>query len=304
MVSPTADGWRMEIPAGPRGGYRLAQLDDYGRAVTYHYMHLPRRAFYWNPPLTPREPRGVALSLRARASDSNLPGTWGFGLWNDPFGFAIGFGGTARRLPALPNTAWFFHASPENHLSLQEAQLRHLHPVRLHLRRCKRAGSPPGRDGLPQVQASNPLAGRENAQGDGSRQVIPANGFFAGTFRSPRWSSLLLAPGLLALPLLALRPVSRLLRRLASQIVCQDAAAVRVDVTQWHEYTLSWLCEAARFEVDGKVILTTPLAPHGPLGLVIWIDNQYAAWRPDGSLGYGTLENPAAWLEISDLDML
>ena len=238
-VTPTPNGWRLSIPAGPRGQYRLAQLDD--------YTHLPRRAFPRSPPFT--------LSLRARASDSNLPGTWGFGLWNDPFGFAIGFGGMARRLPTLPNTAWFFHASPENYLSLREV---------------------PGNE-------------------------IPANGFFAGTFRSPRWSSLLLAPGLLALPLLALRPVSRLLRRLASQIVRQDAAAVRVDVTQWHEYILSWLCEAARFEVDGKVILTTPLAPHGPLGLVIWIDNQYAAWRPDGSLGYGTLENPAAWLEIKNI---
>lgn len=247
-VTPLADGgWHLEIPSGQRGQYRLAQLDDYSR--------LSRRAFRWNPPLTPREPRGVALSLRARASDSNLPGTWGFGLWNDPFGFAIGFGGTARRLPALPNAAWFFHASSENYLSLR---------------------------GVP---------GNE----------IPANGFFAGTFRSPRWPSLLLAPGLLALPLLALRPASCLLRRLASQIVRQDAAAVRVDVTQWHEYTLSWLCEAARFEVDGKVILTTPLAPHGPLGLVIWIDNQYAAWRPDGSLGYGTLENPSAWLEIENI---
>ncbi|MDP3184096.1 MAG: hypothetical protein Q8M58_02365 [Anaerolineales bacterium] len=247
-VTPIADGgWHLEIPSGQRGQYRLAQLDDYSR--------LSRRAFLWRPPLTPREPRGVALSLRARVSAHDLPGTWGFGLWNDPFGFAIGFGGTARRLPALPNAAWFFHASPENYLSLRG------------------------------------VSGNE----------IPANGFFAGTFRSPRWSSLLLAPGLLALPLLALRPVSRLLRRLASQIVCQDAAAVRVDVTQWHEYTLSWLCEAARFEVGGKVILTTPLAPHGPLGLVIWIDNQYAAWRPDGSLGYGTLENPAAWLEIENI---
>jgi len=245
-VAPTSGGWHLAIPDGLRGRYRLAQLDDYGRAVTYHYMHLPRRAFGWQPPVT--------LCLRARASDASLPGTWGFGLWNDPFGLSIGFGGTTGRLPALPNAAWFFYASPPNYLSL--------------------------------------------------RDDLPAQGLLAATFSSRRWPKLLLAPGLLALPLLALRPVSRLLRRLASQIVCQDAAAVRVDVTQWHEYTLSWLCEAARFEVDGKVILTTPLAPHGPLGLVIWIDNQYAAWRPDGSLGYGTLENPAAWLEISDLDML
>ena len=284
-VTPTPNGWRLPIPAGPRGQYRLAQLDD--------YAHLPRSAFPRSPPLTPREPRGIALSLHARASATDLPGTWGFGLWNDPFGFALGFGNTPGRLPTLPNAAWFFHASPENYLSLQPCH-------------CEEGALPD--EAIPsQVQeiASGGHTVLRSVQGktpERPRNDIPANGFFAGTFRSPRWSSLLLAPGLLALPLLALRPVSRLLRRLASQIVRQDAAAVRVDVTQWHEYTLSWLCEAARFEVDGKVILTTHLAPHGPLGLVIWIDNQYAAWRPDGSLGYGTLANPAAWLEIENIE--
>ncbi len=242
-VSQTADGWRMDIPAGPRRVYRLAQLDD--------YMHLPCRAFPWDPPLTPREPWGVALSLHARLSDSNLPGTWGFGLWNDPFGFAIGFGGTARRLPALPNAAWFFHASQENYLSL--------------------------------------------------RNDIPPNGFFAGTFRSPRWPSPLLAPALLALPFLALRPASRLLRRLASRIVRQDAAAVRVDVTQWHAYSIRWQADAVLFLVDGAEILHTHITPRGPLGLVLWIDNQYAAWTPQGRVAYGTLENPAAWLEIENI---
>jgi len=234
-VSQTADSWRMDIPAGPRGGYRLAQLDD--------YMHLPRRAFPWDSPLT--------LSLRARLSASNLPGTWGFGLWNDPFGFAIGFGGTRRRLPALPNAAWFFHASLENYLSLLID--------------------------------------------------TPANGFFSGTFRSPRRPSPLLAPALLALPFLALRPASRLLRRLASRLVRQDGSAVSVDVTQWHEYSICWQIGAVLFFVDGAEILRTPLAPRGPLGLVLWIDNQYAAWRPDGRLGYGTLANPAAWLEFENI---
>ncbi|MBU2611863.1 MAG: hypothetical protein KJ606_13095, partial [Chloroflexi bacterium] len=132
-------------------------------------------------------------------------------------------------------------------------------------------------------------------------QASPANGFFAGTFRSPRWPSPLLAPALLALPFLALRPASRFLRRLASRIVRQDGSAVSVDVTQWHEYSIRWHGDIVFFAVDGAEILRTPLAPRGPLGLVLWIDNQYAAWRPDGSLGYGTLENPSAWLEMDKL---
>jgi hypothetical protein len=241
-------------------------------------MHLPRRAFAWQPPVT--------LRLRARASDSSLPGTWGFGLWNDPFGFAIGFGGTARRLPALPNTAWFFHASPESYLSLQPCHFEEQsdEAIPSQAQEIASLSYPPGQ------------AGKKRPRND-----TPANGFFAGTFRSPRWPSPLLAPALLALPFLALRPASRLLRRLAGRLVRQDGNAVNVDVTQWHAYSIRWKANFVIFLVDGAEIFRTPLAPRGPLGLVLWIDNQYAAWRPDGRLGYGTLANPAAWLEFENI---
>ena len=96
--------WRLEIPAGAAGRYRLAQVDDYHR--------LRRRDFPWRPPLR--------LSLRARASAPDLPGTWGFGLWNDPFSLSMGLGGAAQRFPALPNAAWFFFASPPNYLSFRD----------------------------------------------------------------------------------------------------------------------------------------------------------------------------------------
>jgi hypothetical protein len=51
--------------------------------------------------------------------------------------------------------------------------------------------------------------------------------------------------------------------------------------------------------------METSVSPRPPLGLVIWIDNQYAAWHPDGKIGFGVLENTEpAWLEIEDLLML
>ena len=54
----------------------------------------------------------------------------------------------------------------------------------------------------------------------------------------------------------------------------------------------------------GSIIHTTPVAPHGPLGLVIWIDNQYAALPPTGGLRFGTLANlQPAWLEIEQLEV-
>jgi hypothetical protein len=239
-VIQAATGWRLEIPDGASRFYRLAQLDDYGILSRSHFLH--------SPPL--------AFSLRARLSEVDLPGTWGFGLWNDPFGLSLGFGGKPGRLPTLPQTAWFMHASPPNWLSLRD------HPER-----------------------------------------IPANGFFAGTFRSPRIPSFLFTPGLLALPLCAIRRISRFLRRLAGRIIHQDASSVILDVTQWHEYSIHWLSESCIFSVDEKTILHTPCSPRPPLGLVLWIDNQFAAWNPEGTLGFGTLENPTAALEFKELNI-
>ena len=74
---------------------------------------------------------------------------------------------------------------------------------------------------------------------------------------------------------------------------------MHLDPTQWHEYRLDWHADRVTFKVDGEVVFETSVAPSSPLGLVIWIDNQYAALPPDGSLAYGNLENEhAAWIEI------
>ena len=231
-------GWRLEIPAGLPHVYQLAQLDNYGSFARKHFPSTPP----WN------------LTLRVRVSAANLPGTWGFGLWNDPFGFSHGFGGNPLRFPSPPQAAWFMHASTPNWLSLQE----------------------------------NPT-------------TIPANGFFASTFRSPGIPSLLLLPGVLAFPLCAIRPMSRFIRRLAARIIQQDAVGTNEDVTSWHDYSIQWLSESCGFSLDGREILNTACSPHPPLGLVLWIDNQFATWTPEGKLGYGTLANPAAWIEIENL---
>ena len=98
------NAYRLSIPAGPGDEYRLAQIDDYAKT--------PRSQFPLRFPLS--------LSLSARASGVAIPGTWGFGFWNYPFGMSLGFGGTGWRLPTLPNAVWFFHASQENYLSFRD----------------------------------------------------------------------------------------------------------------------------------------------------------------------------------------
>jgi hypothetical protein len=243
LVTPAEGGvWRLEVPAGAGGKYRIAQLDD--------YTGTPRRQFPWRPPVT--------LSMRARASAETLPGTWGFGLWNDPFSLSLGFGGGTRRLPALPNTAWFFHAAPPNYLSL--------------------------------------------------RDDLPAQGFLAAAFRSVIMPAPLLAALSPGLVLFSMPVTARLLRRLGRRLIRQDAVLVGEDrklmPVDWHIFRIDWNLDRTIFLVDGKVLLDTPVSPRGPLALVIWIDNQYAALPPSGRLSFGALPNPQpAWIEISDLSL-
>lgn len=232
--------WRLEILQGPAGIYRWAQLDD--------YMELPRGQFLWalSQPLW--------LELRARVSARDLPGTWGFGLWNDPFSASLGIGGTASRLPALPNAAWFFYGGAPNYLAFRDSH--------------------------------------------------PAQGFLAATFSAPRIPSLLMAPAGLALPLLSLRPLAQLARRLAGKLIDESGARVPGDPTLWHTYRLKWSAERVVFWLDGVEICSTPAAPRGPLGLVLWIDNQYAAFPPSGKLRMGTSENTEpAWLEVEGVSV-
>jgi hypothetical protein len=98
------NSWHLEIPAHTKRGYQLAQLDDHGSLL--------RREFPWKPPLT--------LSLEARVSAEDLPGTWGFGLWNDPFSFMLAYNKLVPRLPTLPDAIWFFNASSQNYLSIMD----------------------------------------------------------------------------------------------------------------------------------------------------------------------------------------
>ena len=233
------DTWRLHLPAGPAGRYRLAQLDD--------YCGQPRRAFLRQPPLR--------LELSARSSAAVLPGTWGFGLWNDPFGLGLLYGGELLHLPALPQAAWFFFASPPNHLTLRDS--------------------------------------------------LPGQGALAAVFRSRRWPMILLAPGAPLLPLLGWPPFGRLARRLARGLIDEAGIELALDVCDWHRYSLEWQTDGVHFSVDGRPVLHSALAPRSPLGLVIWLDNQYAAAPPSGRFSYGALssEQPA-WVEISGLKLV
>lgn len=228
-ITKTEKGYLMKIPAGDSNAYRFAQIDD--------YFGLPRRKFPHH---------ALTLSLRARTSSLSIPGTWGFGLWNDPFGMSLGFGANRFRLPTLPNAAWFFGASAENHLSFSDKS---------------------------------------------------AQGFLAQSFRSPIFHASLIPAGML-LPFSA-----KTTRRMLSKVIAEDSSALGVDVTQWHSYKLEWSESRVAWYVDEVQVFESLVSPNPPLGLVIWIDNQFAAFKPDGKIGFGVLEGGEEWLEIEDLVM-
>lgn len=253
-IGKTEKGYLMKIPAGDSSSYRFAQIDD--------YFGLPRRNFPHH---------SLTLSLRARVSSSSLPGTWGFGVWNDPFGMSLGFGGNRFRLPTLPNAAWFFGASQENHLSFGGRIAPH----------AERNES--------EVEAPRGV----------SRPTLPANGFLAQTFCSPKFHPALIPAGF-TLPF-----SPKTTRRLLSKVIAEDSSTLSVDVTQWHHYKMDWDQNNVKWYVDDSLVFESPISPYPPLGLVIWIDNQYASFTPDGKIGFGVLENPeVAWLEIEDLKIV
>ena len=240
--------YRLSIPAGLADKYRLAQIDDYTKTQRNRF-----------PLCYP-----IRLSLSARASSAFIPGTWGFGLWNDPFGLSLGFGGNPFRLPTLPNAVWFFGASKESYLSFRDP----------------RASTAPLKSG-------------------GSAQREAANGFLAQVFRSPRFHPRLIPAGL-AFPFSRKRT-----RQLLGKVIGEDGIRLSVDVTQWHRYRLDWREERVSFEVDDVQVFESTVSPNPPLGLVIWIDNQYAAFTPEGKIGFGVLESPEpAWLETKDIDVV
>jgi hypothetical protein len=227
--------WRLSIPEGPAGIYRCAQLDDYhGRK---------RDQFLWSSPM--------GIKLRARISHQEQPGTWGFGFWNDPFSANLGLNGMGRKFPVLPNTAWFFHASPPNFLALRDDH--------------------------------------------------PTEGMLAATFASKNIPAWILGMTLPFTPLVLFRPVARMVRRLGRSYINEAAEGITADLTSWHTYALELDGMEAAFLLDDRVIYTTRTAPRGRLGFVAWVDNQYAYYRPEGKIGFGTLANTMpAWLEIED----
>jgi len=130
----------------------------------------------------------------------------------------------------------------------------------------------------------------------------PAEGSLAAVYSSPeKISPAHILAGLL-FPFVFWRPAAARLRSYAGRVIHHRSASLLVDPMEWNEYQLHWSVDRTCFSVNGKVAMETELQVLGPLGLVIWADNQFAAFRPNDRLRFGALPCPdPAWLEVRRL---
>jgi hypothetical protein len=128
----------------------------------------------------------------------------------------------------------------------------------------------------------------------------PGWGWKAATIDAARIPFLLLAPAApLALPLMRIPLLYRKLWPIAQRAMQVSERGIDVAMCDWHIYTLDWGTRVAHFSVDGRPILICDTPPAGPLGLVIWIDNQFMQVTPQGRIRHGLLGRPGRqWLEL------
>ena len=128
----------------------------------------------------------------------------------------------------------------------------------------------------------------------------PGHGWKAATIDALRPVALLLAPlAPSAVLLMNVRSLYRVLWPSIQRALNVREAAVGVDMSEWHTYVIEWEAGWTHFAVDGETILGNAPSPRGPLGFVMWMDNQYMVVTPWGRLKWGLLDVPGSqWMEV------
>lgn len=158
----------------------------------------------------------------------------------------------------------------------------------------------PGRRGLPRLPRALWFffGGPENDMA--LARDVPGHGWKAATFDPARplfWGLLPFAlPGFLVMRLPALYRALWPLGQRALGVA--EAALPGHWLAETHDYSILWLPDFVRFEVDGLAVLETGRSPAGPLGFIAWIDNQYAVVTPQGRFGWGTVTCAEQWLAL------
>jgi hypothetical protein len=133
----------------------------------------------------------------------------------------------------------------------------------------------------------------------------PGPGWKAGTLDATHWPFFTLLPTApLAMPLMNIRKLYHTFWPIGQRAIKVSEALLPVEMTTWHTYVIEWGKKIARFCVDGQIVLDYPTAPRGPLGFVMWLDNQYMEITPWGRFRYGLVQSTGRqWMEIEWLEI-
>lgn len=131
----------------------------------------------------------------------------------------------------------------------------------------------------------------------------PGHGWKAATIDALRPAAILLAPiSPLAALLMNIQLFYHTLWPPIQRLLGIQETVVEVVMIEWHTYVIEWGRERAHFSVDGQPVLEDALSPRGPLGFVMWLDNQYMVVTPWGRLKWGLLDTPGQqWMEVEHL---
>ncbi len=127
---------------------------------------------------------------------------------------------------------------------------------------------------------------------------VPGHGWKAATIDTKRVTTLVWAPlAPLLVPLMNIAPLYRGIWPRIQRDLRIHEAVVPVDMRQWHTYELHWGTEQSQFRVIGEgaepgARFSVAPSPRGPLGFVMWQDNQYLVVTPWGRIRWGLLEAP------------
>lgn len=132
---------------------------------------------------------------------------------------------------------------------------------------------------------------------------VPGAGWKAATIDAWRWPFFLLAPTApVAMPLMNLRPLYRRLWPIGQRAIGVHETLLDLDMSAWQSYQLVWQPTCVRFFVNDALVLHANQSPSGPLGLVIWKDNQAMTVTPWSLPRHQLVAcDQEQWLEIADL---
>jgi hypothetical protein len=135
---------------------------------------------------------------------------------------------------------------------------------------------------------------------------VPGHGWKAQTLSFRSLPPLLLAPIAAGGVLTASLPLTRRWAfRQAERFYRAEEKRLAFDPAAWHAYAIEWTGRAVRFIVDGSEVLRSDHPPRPPLGLVLWIDNQYAVASEKKGFGFGILPvERKQTLELEDARMV